>query len=51
MSFIELKNLGKSYDKQRSKAVSDVNLTIDKGDFVVLVGPCLLYTSPSPRDS
>lgn len=39
MSFIELKNLGKSYDKQRSKAVSDVNLTIDKGDFVVLVGP------------
>lgn len=39
MSFIELKNLVKQYPKQSVKAVDQLNLTIDQGDFVVLVGP------------
>ncbi len=39
MPFIELKNLVKIYDKHTDKAVNQLNLQIDQGDFVVLVGP------------
>ena len=39
-------------------AVEDIDLTIDKGEFIGIIGHtgsgkstlCLLYTSPSPRD-
>lgn len=39
MPFIQLKNLVKIYDKQTDKAVNQLNLQIDQGDFVVLVRP------------
>ena len=29
----------------------DASMGLQKGEKVGLVGPCLLYTSPSPRDS
>ena len=31
-------------------ANDSVNLNVPRGKFVGLIGPCLLYTSPSPRD-
>ena len=27
-----------------------IDLNVKKGEVVALIGPCLLYTSPSPRD-
>ena len=37
------------YAKDGKPAVDSLNLDIADGEFLVLV--CLLYTSPSPRDS
>ena len=31
-------------------AVSDCSLKVKKGSITGIIGPCLLYTSPSPRD-
>ena len=31
-------------------ALDNVSLHINKGEILGLIGPCLLYTSPSPRD-
>lgn len=36
---IRLENIGKSYDHGQTFAVRNVNLSIDKGDFVALLGP------------
>ena len=36
---IRLENVGKSYDGGKTYAVRNVNLTIEKGDFVALLGP------------
>lgn len=36
---IRLENVGKSYDGGKNFAVRNVNLTIEKGDFVALLGP------------
>ena len=60
MGAIDIKSAGKIYPNG-TRALEDVNITINDGEFVVLVGPsgcgkttllriCLLYTSPSPRD-
>ncbi len=39
-NIIELKNLSFRYkDQKEGKALSDVNLTIDKGEFVLVMGP------------
>ncbi|MCR5785162.1 MAG: ABC transporter ATP-binding protein [Eubacterium sp.] len=35
---IELKNVGKSYDG-KTKVIEDINLSIEKGEFVTLLGP------------
>ena len=65
MALISLEHVSKVYPKGTRPALDDINLDIDRGDFVFLVGasgsgkttlvlesliPCLLYTSPSPRD-
>jgi inositol-phosphate transport system ATP-binding protein len=36
---IRLENVGKSYDGGKSYAIRNINLTIEKGDFVALLGP------------
>ena len=54
---LQTQNLCKYFRKQ--KAVNSVSLNIEKGQIYGLLGPngagksttCLLYTSPSPRDS
>ncbi|OES44602.1 ABC transporter ATP-binding protein [Domibacillus iocasae] len=38
MSYIELSNVSKSYDKQRS-VLNGIDVSIEKGEFFVLVGP------------
>ena len=45
---IELKNVNKWFDK--FQALKDVNLEVNQQEKIVICGPCLLYTSPSPRD-
>ena len=49
---VSINNLSHFYGKNENKkqVLNDVNLNIDKGELVLLKGPCLLYTSPSPRD-
>ena len=47
MAVVELEHITKTYPGMGTPAVDDVMLTIDHGEFMV----CLLYTSPSPRDS
>lgn len=39
MSFIELKNVCKKYDKTDKNAVTDFNLAIDEKEFIAFVGP------------
>ena len=39
MSFIELKNICKKYDKTDKNAVTDFNLAIDEKEFIAFVGP------------
>ena len=39
MSYLELKNLSKRYTKNGNLVVNNLNLTIDKGEFVVFLGP------------
>lgn len=39
MSYLELKNLSKQYTKNGSFVVNNINLSIEKGEFVVFLGP------------
>lgn len=39
MSFIEFKNIEKKYKNAKKKSVTDFNLSIDEGEFIVFVGP------------
>ena len=64
MSAVSLENVSKVYSpRQRGwqkllgrtpapgfQALDHVSLNIEHGEFFGLLGPCLLYTSPSPRD-
>jgi ABC-type lipoprotein export system ATPase subunit len=38
-NIVEIKNLEKSYDKGRIKALNGINLEIGKGEFVSIIGP------------
>ena len=60
MSQISLQNLKKSFGK--TQVIHDLSIDVKDGELIVIVGPsgcgkstllriCLLYTSPSPRDS
>ena len=55
MSKITLNELSHSYLQSQSKdedwAIRNVNIDWEDGGAYALLGPCLLYTSPSPRDS
>ena len=52
MAYIEMKHCYKRYQVGDTEIVAnrDVNFEIEKGELVIILG-CLLYTSPSPRDS
>ena len=39
MSYLEIKNLQKKYSKNGPLVVDDMNLSIDKGEFIVFLGP------------
>ena len=48
-SIIDVSGVSKSFGGV--KANTDVTLSVKEGGITGLIGPCLLYTSPSPRDS
>ena len=49
MGTIKCTDLCKNY--RQKKVLDNVNLTIEEGKIYGLIGRCLLYTSPSPRDT
>ena len=44
---LKIENLSKSYNAQ-TQALADVNITLDKGEFVVVIGPS--GAGPTQRD-
>ena len=47
-NLVEVKNIKKNYGK--NEAVKGISFNIKEDEILGLLGPCLLYTSPSPRD-
>ena len=47
-NIVHIENLVKRYGELT--ALNHLNLDIREGEIFGLLGPCLLYTSPSPRD-
>ena len=45
---IQFRHIVKEFDGQ--VVLKGIDLDIYENEFVTLLGPCLLYTSPSPRD-
>ena len=52
MALIEVRNLKKYYKVGDNiiKALDGINLDIEKGEFIALLGTCLLYTSDAADD-
>ena len=48
MMFLQLDNVSRNFGGLL--AVNAIDLSIEQGEIVGLMGACLLYTSPSPRD-
>ena len=53
---VEMKDICKDYPQGREtvRVLKNVSLQVKEGDYLAIMGPsgsCLLYTSPSPRDS
>ena len=40
---LEIKNIKKSFGQ--TNVLHDVSLSVNKGDVIAILGPCLLYTS------
>ena len=49
---IELRQVERHYLQGQKKLtiLSGTDFSLSRGEMVALVAPCLLYTSPSPRD-
>ena len=47
---IVIENLSFKYTPLSKEVLKNINLTIPRGKVTAIVGICLLYTSPSPRD-
>ena len=45
---VQVTNLVKNFGT--NQVLKDINVTVQANEVVVIIGPCLLYTSPSPRD-
>ena len=47
MEILKVENLTKTYGSGENlvHAVDDVSFSVEKGEFVAIVGACLLYTS------
>ncbi len=52
MPLLELRNVVKKYRVGREviTALNGVDLAVEAGEFIAILGTCLLYTSPRPRD-
>ena len=46
--YIKLEHITKSFDSVYAN--KDISVDVYKGEILALLGDCLLYTSPSPRD-
>ena len=46
-----ISNSSDAIDKRRFAALTDASLLNDEEELAVTITTCLLYTSPSPRDS
>ena len=50
-TILTAKDLKFRYDpEQPDYALNGVSAEVKRGEFVAVLGACLLYTSPSPRD-
>ena len=51
-ALLQVRNVSKVYGSGHTAvtALDDATMAVEQGEFVALLGPCLLYTSPSPRD-
>ena len=50
---LDIQRISKTFNPgtvNEKKAITDLSLHLNKGEFVTVIGSCLLYTSPSPRD-
>ena len=45
---LEVIGLSKTYNTK--EAVKEVSFKVNQNEIIGILGPCLLYTSPSPRD-
>ena len=50
-SIPKIKSSGIIVDYDGKRALHGIDLDIYPNEVTALIGPCLLYTSPSPRDS
>ena len=48
MPLLDIRDLHAGYGK--AEVLHGINLHADQAQVITVIGPCLLYTSPSPRD-
>ena len=52
-SVLKVDNIEKYYGSKANltKAIDRISFEVEEGEYIGIMGACLLYTSPSPRDS